>query len=287
MVESFETPVVVGVDGSALSLTAVRLAAKEAVLRQRPLRIVHAFLWPRYHVPDYGALRGEAERIVNEAMAVAAAGAPRSPVSGHVVDGEPGTVLRRECDSASVLVLGPSNPSRRFLPVDSVVMQVAARVGCPVLVAYPARLPGGPVLVGVDGSPDSVAAVRFGLTEAERRDAELVAVHAERDAQTGEDALVAALAQVDEEGTQVKIHRRWIRGDPTEALVEESTTGQLIAVGARGVEGRARTLLGTASQALLRRAFCPVAIVHATRSGSAPLVADARPRHGTSVAGTP
>jgi len=37
---------VVGVDGSQRSLDAVEAAAAEAVLRHRPLRIVHAFRWP-------------------------------------------------------------------------------------------------------------------------------------------------------------------------------------------------------------------------------------------------
>ncbi len=36
-------PVVVGVTGSSAGLAAVRLAAREAVSRGRPLRVVHAF----------------------------------------------------------------------------------------------------------------------------------------------------------------------------------------------------------------------------------------------------
>ena len=43
-------PVVVGVDGSASALDAVRLAAREAARRERELRIVHAFIWPLMHV---------------------------------------------------------------------------------------------------------------------------------------------------------------------------------------------------------------------------------------------
>ncbi|PZM91009.1 MAG: universal stress protein UspA, partial [Actinobacteria bacterium] len=43
---SAAAPVVVGVDGSAAGLTAVRMAAREAALRRRPLRLVHALIWP-------------------------------------------------------------------------------------------------------------------------------------------------------------------------------------------------------------------------------------------------
>lgn len=39
-------PIVVAVDGSTSALEAVRVAAQEATVRQRPLRVVHAFIWP-------------------------------------------------------------------------------------------------------------------------------------------------------------------------------------------------------------------------------------------------
>jgi nucleotide-binding universal stress UspA family protein len=44
-------PAVVGVDGSPQSLTAADWAAREAVARQCPLRIVHALPWPPLDVP--------------------------------------------------------------------------------------------------------------------------------------------------------------------------------------------------------------------------------------------
>ena len=44
-------PVVVGVDGSESSLDAVRLAAREAAVRTRPLLVVHAFVWALVRVP--------------------------------------------------------------------------------------------------------------------------------------------------------------------------------------------------------------------------------------------
>jgi nucleotide-binding universal stress UspA family protein len=258
MTEFSGKPVVAGVDGSASGLVAARFAAEEAVLRDCPLRVVHGFVWPAYHVPKYADLRRDAERIVREAVAAASALAPRSLVSGHVVDGEPGAVLRVECRTAALAVLSPSDPAHHRAAVDSVVEYVAARTRCPVMVAHPVRQTGGPVLVGVDGSADSAAAVRFAAFEAAARDTDLVAVHVERGEGDADGPLSNALAEAQRAAGHVKVQQRWIRGDPRETLVSESATAQLVVVGARG---HFRTLLGTVSYALLRNAHCPVAIV--------------------------
>jgi len=106
-------PVVVGVDGSQSSLDAVTLAAAEAALRGRSLRIVHAYAWPPVGVglaPETApaaldACRGQAEEIVRAAGEVAGKTAPdvatttqirRGPaglVALHAWDGNSGTEL--------------------------------------------------------------------------------------------------------------------------------------------------------------------------------------------------
>lgn len=251
-------PVVVGVDGSASSLVAARLAAEEAVLRESPLRIVHAFLWPAFPTPDYCAVRRDAQRIVDEAVATAMSLAPRTPVSGHVVEGEPGAVLPAECRAAALAVLGPSDPAHHGAAIDSVVENLTARTRCPVMVAHLMRQTGGPVLVGVDGSADSAAAVRFAALEAAARETDLVAVHVEGGEGDADRHLADALVQAQEAAGQVKVQQRWIRGDRCDALVNESASVQLIVVGAGG---HSTAVLGTVSYALLHNAHCPVAIV--------------------------
>jgi nucleotide-binding universal stress UspA family protein len=256
MAETVEAPVVVGVDGSPPGWDAIRLAAQEAVFMRRPLRVVHAFVWPPAQMPDYRHVRRDAEALVADAVSLAKAWAPRSPVSGEVVDGEPGTVLRREGRTAALVVLGRSDPEHRWPPVDSVVIQVAARIRCPVLVdhplANPAQATAGPVLVGADGSPDSAAAIRFGLVEAAWRGTDLVIVRVDGGGQGGY-----------ESDPPVTVRQRRVEGEPAKALLEESGTGQLMVVGARGAGRLPRTLLGTVGQTLIRRAYCPVAIVRA------------------------
>ena len=81
-------PVVVGVDGSAAALDAVRVAAREAEYRQRPLRVVHAFIWPMTGAPlgpvpgapANAGLRNQAEQYVTEAVEQARKVSPDLPL---------------------------------------------------------------------------------------------------------------------------------------------------------------------------------------------------------------
>src|SRR5262245_763540 len=105
--------VVVGVDGSASALAAVREAVREAAWRGCGLRIVHAFIWPLMHV-DVGAseavpeggLRHDAERILAEATAAAKAANGRVEVTADLVTGGPAGVLLAAARAAQLLVLG-------------------------------------------------------------------------------------------------------------------------------------------------------------------------------------
>ena len=68
-------PIVVGVDGSEQSTAAVRWAAREAYRRQAPLHVVHAWVWPLYHVPlgpAPGAPLGAGLRAAAESILAAA-----------------------------------------------------------------------------------------------------------------------------------------------------------------------------------------------------------------------
>jgi nucleotide-binding universal stress UspA family protein len=268
-------PVVVGVNCSAASLAAVRTAAREAAMRSRPLRVVHAFAWPLYDASaggqPYGVLRQQAAGLLDRAVAAARSAEPSVPVTGRLVDGWPARILLRESHGAALVVLGEDGlDNDPFLMVDSVVVRLVAHARCPVMVALGRARTAGPVVVGVDGSPASRLAVEFAFDEAARRHAPLTAVHA-WEPETGpaggaeaEQLLEETVRLWRDKYPEVETECRAVPGDPIGVLLHHSGNAQLLVIGPRGAGGRFCTLLGTAGQAVLRRCACPTIFVHAS-----------------------
>ncbi|MCW3843088.1 universal stress protein [Micromonospora yasonensis] len=281
--------VVVGVDGSEPALRAVRLAAAEATRRHRPLRVVHGFIWPLLRVPvtapaggpPGSGLRHQAEELVAAAVAEAKAAVPGLPVSGEIIDGEASAALLGEAPTAAMIVVGDRGLGGfAALVVGSVAIQVAAYADCPVLVARGADRTTGPVVVGVDGSALSRAAVEFAAGEAAIRATRLHGVHAythpassgpgdmqplvyeEGQLRGEEDRILAeSLTGLDERWPEVPVTREVVHGRPVPVLTEASRTAQLVVVGAQGRSELTGLLLGSVSQGVLHHADCPVAVV--------------------------
>jgi nucleotide-binding universal stress UspA family protein len=148
----------------------------------------------------------------------------------------------------------------------------------------------GTILVGVDGSKPSQAALRFAADEGRLRDATVVAVHAwtfVSAAQIGEPGLMPipagdlpGLLEAERKGAEialrgaiddafsgappVEIESRLVEGDAAEALVEEAKSADLVVVGSRGRGGLASALLGSVSSHVIHHAACPVVVVKAS-----------------------
>jgi nucleotide-binding universal stress UspA family protein len=283
-------PVVAGVDGSECALQAVRWAAAEAARRRRPLRLVAAHAWPAGGLIGDPGLGVDPQAVLRDvvlghlavAAATASAVAPELPVEQVETTGLPVPVLQGESARADLVVLGDRGLGGfTGLLIGSVAVALAAHAACPVVVvrgAEPDRMGPRrePVVVGVDGSPGSEAAVGFGFEAAALRGVPLVAVHTWQD--TLVDATMAPLIDWDvvaagerevlaerlagwgEKFPDVEVRRLVTRDRPARALVEESGRAQLVVVGSRGRGGLAGMLLGSVSQALLRHAACPVAV---------------------------
>lgn len=290
-----ERPVVVGVDGSASALHAVRWAAREAARRKAPLRIVHVcYLMPVRHPKQvapppayYDAILAQGRHRLDEAADAARDAAADVSLSSDLRDGVAADVLIAESTTAQLFVLGSRGLGGfSSLLVGSVAVALSAHGHCPVVVMHSSTVDGappesGPVVVGVDGSPLSDAAVAFAFDAAAARRVPLLAVHTWIDADLRGGVWTATPWTVDWAPVQPKEELRleeriagWRekfpnvevrtfvgRDRPVRALLDQAAGAQLIVVGSRGRGTFTGMGLGSVSQSLLHHAECPVAVV--------------------------
>jgi len=289
--------VVVGVDGSADALRAVRWAVPEARRRRAVLRLVTAFPWtddrmvgiPWLGKSAYGdRLQATAQRALAAATAVVSTLDPDLLVESELVVGYPTDVLVEQSRSAELIVVGEHGRGRLVLLLaGSVAVGVAAHAACPVVVVRgggPAVGPTGdrvteqrPVVVGVDGTALSDAALAFAFDAASARHAPLVAVHTWLDVLA--DAEMAALidwrGHAEEEAIamaerlgvwrekhpDVAVEQVFVQARAGRVLLERSRSAQLVVVGSRGHGEVVGFVLGSISSMLVHGAGCPVAVV--------------------------
>lgn len=103
--------IVVGVDGSPASRSALAWAARQAELTGGGVDAVIAWQYPVGYgapsaaVPDFD-FAGNARQALAEAIAEASAGSPRVGIRQHVVQGHPAAALLKASDNADLLVVG-------------------------------------------------------------------------------------------------------------------------------------------------------------------------------------
>lgn len=283
-----DDPVLVGVDGSEGGRAAVRWAADEARRLGVPLRLVHTWMWPLYHVqlgappgaPAGAGLQAQAERVLAGATEVAHSVAPSTPVESTLLVGAAVPQLLRYSEGARMLVVG-SRGLGGFtgLLVGSVGVAVSAHAACPVVVVRGDAAEGAPVVVGVDDSPESYRAVSTAFEEASRRGVGLIAVHAwtlplreEPGPVHGYQALVAAARESGRELLE-KVLAQWQPihpdvhveprlGDRSSAaeLVAASAGAQLVVIGSRDVGSVTGLVFGSTAHALIHHSRCPVMV---------------------------
>jgi len=150
----------------------------------------------------------------------------------------------------------------------------------------------GMIVVGVDGSAPSIAALYFAAEDAERRNAQLVAVHAwtfvtaaavadpglipvpevdyvgtlEAEREAAQAELDAALETAFPNGPPVDVDARLVEGPAGDALVSEGENADLIVVGSAGKSGLKSVILGSVSRHVVSHSRTPVTVVKATDS---------------------
>ena len=182
---------------------------------------------------------------------------------------------------APLIVVGTRHlGSVKGLFLGSVSINVAAHAHGRVAIVAGDGIDDGPVVVGVDGSPVSDAAVAEAFRQASLRNAPLIAVHTwspldadalhgygisreEVERMTGEavEVLAERLAGYSQDYPDVRVERRVLPDEPAKALLDAAVGAQLIVVGSRGRGGFRGLLLGSTSQKVIHNALCPVMVV--------------------------
>jgi nucleotide-binding universal stress UspA family protein len=135
------------------------------------------------------------------------------------------------------------------------------------------------IVVGVDQSPQSTAALRWAAAEARDRGAALTLIHAwswhahgardvqshgmavQRGEQDGRAVLEVAAARIAQEAPEVDVTTSLVSGSAAWRLVDGADGADLLVVGTRGRGGFTSLLLGSTAQRVAARAQCPVVVV--------------------------
>lgn len=146
------------------------------------------------------------------------------------------------------------------------------------------------IIVGVDGSRASRAALGWAVRHATHRTAEVRAVHAwdapvvgaeeigmliDRDelevqARRELDDVVDAVADCSPSTAVPPIERVLRRGPAAECLLQDAAGADLVVLGARGLDATDRSSLGPVGRQVLAGATCPVVVVPTDDARSAP-----------------
>ena len=284
-------PVVAGTDGSEESLRAVDWAAREAVLRGLPLRIVSAVaLPPRMNdsqaVPGVDSVSDTLRKARGRALAAAAeraaAVAPDLVVDVDELTGAPAHAVTEAGSGASMLVVGARGIGAfTAMILGSVSQYVSLHATCPVAVIREETTAAHrQVGVGIGDPARSAAALAFAFEEAALRNASLIAIHAwdspygqigpamwalatpgrpalEEEAARELDSLLA-----DWQGKypDVQVSHDFVHAHPGRALVGLSARADLVVLG-RHTTHAALPGAGAVRHAVLNHALGPVVTV--------------------------
>jgi nucleotide-binding universal stress UspA family protein len=205
-------------------------------------------------------------------------------VSTRLLSGDPREALIDLSSAARLLVLGSrGRGTLKSLLLGSVSIAVTRHAHCPVVVCRPrtAAGPGSGVVVGADGTPESMPVIEFAFQQASLRELRITVVHCFWDAvaaaagfrKLGADLLTdpqfeelslvlsESVAGFAEKYPEVPVSLRLTHGLVDETLSPRGSDSDLIVVGRHALASVDRVLVGSISTAVLERAQTTVAIV--------------------------
>jgi nucleotide-binding universal stress UspA family protein len=276
-------PIMVGINGSAGSEAALTWALERAGRHKLPVVLIHA-VDDRWMSPDFQyheLIRQSGMELLQKAQASASEQAPDVKVEIQLRHGSGGSVLREVSKEASMVVVGGHD--KRWMdggPLTDRALQVVSATECPVAVIPEKKGTGGKgVVVGVDGSEESLQAVAFAAAEADLGGDELTVVLAFKsparwlegklphsglaESIVEEDRIVLAesVAGLADKYPDLQVHQR-LESDtePAKALVQIGADARLLVIGSRGRGGFSRTVLGSTAHAVLLNLPCPTIV---------------------------
>lgn len=279
--------VVVGVDGSEGGTRALCFALRESDLHGWPVTAVMTWGYVDQHHADHSTAfdadytevdaMAALDAYVLEAVGVEVA----HRVDRRVVLDLPAGGLLDASKDADLLVLGARGLGGfKGLLLGSVSHACLHHAECPVAIvrdhARPASTATERIVVGVDGSAGSDAALRWALDEARVRSASVdvvlgwripfvSGVHYAIDTSLLEDAartaLKAAIDRADTTGLVGSVNPIVVPSGGAAAVLEVADGADLLVAGSRGVGGFTGMLVGSVSHHLAQHAKCPVVIV--------------------------
>jgi nucleotide-binding universal stress UspA family protein len=286
------TSVLIGVDGSEDSRTALRWAAVVADALGLPLRALWAWQYPADALLSVGnielpsparsdeLIEAQLTHLVEEVLEDKAA-----DVSLEVGRGPAAAALLGAAEHGLAMVVVGSRGLGGFkgLLLGSVSRQLAEHAPCPVTIVRhtapvpPVRLE--TIVAGTDGSEDAARGLRYAADVAAKARAELVIAHA-----TGPGDVVhpwGVQPQVDLDVRRERVEE-WcaplratgvdyevvlVEGDARTALLDlaRDRSADLLVIGSRGHGPVGRLLLGSVATSLAQHSELPVTIVPAER----------------------
>jgi nucleotide-binding universal stress UspA family protein len=195
-----------------------------------------------------------------------------------LVEGPSAQALLHVAEGADLLVVGSRGRGgfARLL-LGSVGHQCASHADVPTVIVPSTTEPGDLALVkvGVDGSPNSLAALRWACRHVPAT-ATVEAIQMWSPPELGIDGLdpriLEDMAEAAERRFRAKVTEvqaevdttiavRFVHDDARRRLAEESAAADLVVVGSRGRRGLTGAILGSVATWLLHHTVCPVAVV--------------------------
>lgn len=265
--------IVVGVDGSAASSSALAWVVDRCSTRTAEVEVVHVGPVAGRTASPHDAL-AEAERAMRAA-------APEQAATFRRVSGAVAETLAEASAGADLLVIGvdPEHPVRAalggWLPVR--IIAHARSPLCIVPSGWERRQ--GSVTVGLEDDLSSSEALTFAAQEAERSSGRLRIVHAwhlpepsrdgsaallvlpQRILEEHRELLEASVRSVTRRFPRVHIEADLVRAEPAAALLQHAPGAAMLVIGTHRDGPLTGAYVGSVGRGLLWRARCPLVVV--------------------------